>query len=61
MKKKIKVICECHGETHFLTRTEVGRAFIQLRTTKNTKEHLSHAGKIGMKSRWSSSTKKDNT
>lgn len=59
--KKIPVVCECCNITHFVSRAEVGRAFLKLRTTKNTVEHQRKAGALGALKRWSTKTKKDST
>ncbi len=58
MKRKIKVICECCKTEHVLSRSEVGRAFIQLRKTPNTKEQQQRAGARGAEVRWGNGTDK---
>jgi hypothetical protein len=50
--KKIKVTCECCQTEHYLTRAEVGRAFLKLRKTQNSVEHLKKAGALGASKRW---------
>lgn len=60
--KKIKVVCECCDVEHYMTRAEVGRAFLKLRKTKNTEEHQRKAGVLGAQKRWNKilANKKDN-
>jgi len=50
--KRIQVQCECCETEHYLTRAEVGRAFLKLRRTKNTTEHQQNAGALGALKRW---------
>lgn len=50
--KKIKVTCECCDTEHYITRSEVGKALVKLRKTKNSVEHLRRVGALGGSKRW---------